>query len=145
MARAPVPTVEYFRRRAVRPDAFVNIPDQDVADALAEWTDRFASYTGKHTRRVIVNWDRSFPLAIVGCAAFDLMTHRGFKKDAGADSAIKARSDEMLEWGNQVARGEVEPFVDDGAGYDDDAAIGSTAERSDAWTAYSTGPCGCGG
>jgi phage gp36-like protein len=143
MARAPVPTVAYFRRRAVRPAAFESIPDADVLDCLEDWTDRFATYTGKHTRNVIADWDRSFQLAIISCASFDLMTHRGFKKSDGADSAIKDRYDEALAWGQQVARGEVEPYVNDGADYDDDAAIGSTSEKSDEWTEYAASPCGC--
>jgi hypothetical protein len=110
--------------------------DAAIAAMLQAWTDKVASFTGKHTRRVIVAWDGSFSLAIVDCACFDLMTHRGFKKDQGADAAIQARRDKAMEWLGQVARGEVEPFVDDGANYDDDGPRGGSSERSDDWTRY---------
>ena len=138
MARAPVPTIDEFRLLAVRPDAFPDSMNSAIVAMLSVWTDQAASFTGKHTRRVIVGWDGAFVLAIVDCAAFDLMTHRGFKKDAGADIAIRHRRDRSLEWLRMVARGEVEPYVDDGAAYDDDAAIGSTSEKSDAWTEYAS-------
>jgi len=145
MARAPVPTVEYFRRRAVRPAAFETIPDQDVLDCLEDTTDFAASFTGKHTSRVIVNWDRGFTLAIIAIASFDLMTHRGFKKDQGADNAIVKRADDARTWLAKVGTAEVEPFVDDGASYDEDGALGSSSEKSDEWTEYGDSPCGCGG
>jgi len=143
MARAPVPTVEQFRALCVRPEAFAGIPDATVAAKLPQWTDKVASYCGKHTRRVIVDWDGGFELAIIACVGYDLMTHRGFKKDQGADIAVENRYKQEIDWCGQVARGEVEPYVNDGADYDDDAAIGSTSEKSDAWTEYST-KCGCG-
>lgn len=142
MARAPVPTIDEFRLLAVRPEAFPDSMNSAIEATLSVWADKAASFTGKHTRRVILEWDGAFVLAIVDCAAFDLMTHRGFKKDAGADSAIKDRRDRSLEWLGMVARGEVEPYVNDGYGYDDDAAIGSMSEKSDAWTEYAP-TCGC--
>jgi hypothetical protein len=142
MARAPVPTVDEFRALSVRPEAFPESMNASIAATLSAWTDKAASFTGKHTRRVIVAWDGSFTLAIVDCAGFDLMTHRGFKKDQGADSAIQVRRDKAMEWLGQVARGEVEPFVDDGANYDDDGPRGGRSERSDDWTRYETN-CGC--
>lgn len=142
MARAPVPTVAYFRRRAVVPAAFASIPDQDVLDCLEDATDHAASFTGKHTGKTIVEWDRSFQRAIIAIACFELMTHRGFKKDQGADNAIVKRADDAEAWLKMVASGEVEPFVDDGANYDADGPRGGSSEKSDAWTEYST-ECGC--
>lgn len=142
MARAPVPTVAYFRRRAVVPAAFANIPDQDILDCLEDTTDYAASFTGKHTSKEIVEWDRSFQRTILAIACFELMTHRGFKKDQGADTAIVKRADDAEKWLGMVARGEVEPFVDDGASYDEDGPRGGSSERSDDWTRYETN-CGC--
>lgn len=141
MARAPVPTVAQFRALCVRPDAFAGIPDDTIAAKLPQWADKVASYCGKHTRRVIVAWDGSFDLATIALTGYDLMTHRGFNKAQGADIAVENRYKQEIEWCGQVARAEVEPFVDDGASYDDDAVLGSTSANSDAWTQYATG-CG---
>lgn len=143
MARAPVPTVEYFRARAVLPESFVDIPDQTILDCLEDTTDYAASFTGKHTSRDIVAWDRGFQRAIIAIACFELMTHRGFKKDQGADNAIVKRADDAEAWLAKVASGEVEPFVDDGANYDEDGPRAGRSERSDDWTRYQTGCGGC--
>lgn len=142
MARAPVPSVATFRALCVRPEAFEDISDATIEAKLSQWTDRVASYCGKHTKRVIVAWDGSFDLAIVACVGWDLMTHRGFKKDQGADVVVLERYKQEIEWCGQVARGEVEPFVDDGANYDADGPRGGSSEKSDAWTEYAT-ECGC--
>lgn len=136
MARAPVPTVDYFRRRAVKPEAFASIPDADVLDCLEDATDYAASFTGKHSGDTIAAWDRSFQRAIVSIAGLELMTHRGFKPNTGADPEIRKRAEDAETWLAKVASGEVEPFVDDGEGYDQDGPIGSTSEKSDAWTEY---------
>lgn len=136
MARAPVPTVDYFRRRAVKPEAFASIPDADVLDCLEDVTDYAASFAGKHSGDTIAAWDRSFQRAIVSIAGFELMAHRGFKKDAGAEAAIIKRADDAEAWLVKVGNGEVEPVVDDGEGYDQDGPIGSTSEKSDEWTEY---------
>ena len=147
MARAPVPSVAQFRAQCVRPEAFASIPDAVVAAKLAQWTDRAASHTGKHTGRAIIAWDDGFIIPIFAGAGFSLMTHRGFNPTQGADSAVRSfYQDEWIvdgAWIKQVARGEVEPFVDDGAGYDDDAVLASTSANSDAWTQYTTGCGGC--
>ncbi len=142
MARAPVPSVAEFRLLSARPEAFPDTMDPAISATLAVWTDKVASFAGKHTRRVIVAWDGSLVLAVVDCAGFDLMTHRGFKKDQGADTAIQARRDKAMEWLGQVAQGEVEPFVDDGANYDDDGPRGGSSKNADDWTRYDT-DCGC--
>lgn len=142
MARAPVPTIAQFRALCVRPEAFKDIPDATIEAKLPQWTDKVASYCGKHTSRVIVAWDGSFDLAIIACVGYDLMTHRGFNKSQGADIAVENRYKQEIEWCGQVARGEVEPFVDDGANYDADGPRGGSSERSDAWTDYRVG-CGC--
>ena len=144
MARAPVPSVAQFRALSAKSEAFLDNAQTNatIAEMLAVWTDKVASYAGKHTRRTIVAWDGSFVLAIVDCATFDLFTNRGFVKAQGADMAIVERYNKAMEWLREVARGEVEPFIDDGAGYDDDAVLGSTSEKSDAWTEYGPG-CRC--
>jgi hypothetical protein len=143
MARAPVPTAAQFRALCVRPDAFEDIPDATIEAKLPQWVDKVASYCGKHTRNVIVAWDGGFELAVIACVGYDLMTHRGFNKSNGADIAVENRYKQEIEWCGQVARGEVEPYVDDGADYDDDAVIGSTSEKSDEWTEYGPSRCGC--
>ncbi len=145
MARAPVPSVAEFRAQCVRPAAFADIPDATIEAKLVQWTDRAASYTGKHTRNVIVDWDESFNIPIFAGVGFSLMTHRGFNPSQGADTAVKLNyeSEWIVEsaWIRQVGRGEVEPYVDDGASYDDDGPIGGTSEKSDEWTEY-TSECG---
>ena len=74
------------------------------------------------------------------------MKHRGFNPAQGADSAIREayQSEWIVDtaWIKQVARGEVEPFVDDGASYDEDGPRGGSSERADDFTRYSIG-CGC--
>lgn len=142
MARAPVPTVAYFRRRAVKPDAFESIPDEDVLDCLEDVTDYAATFTGKHTAREITAWDRSFQRAIIALAAAELMAHQGYNKSQGADVLIEQRADKADRWLDKVASGEVEPFVDDGANYDADGPRGGSSEKSDAWAEYAT-ECGC--
>lgn len=140
MARAPVPSVAEFRAQCVRPEAFASIPDDVVAAKLLQWTERAASYTGKHTSREIVAWDSSFVVPIFAGAGFSLMKHRGFNPAQGNDTAVRAEyeSEWIVEnaWIRQVGRGEVEPFVDDGASYDEDGPRGGSSERSDEWMRY---------
>jgi hypothetical protein len=112
---------------------------------LEDVTDHAASFTGKHTSRQIVEWDRSFQRAIIMIACFELMVHRGYKKDQGGDSAITKRADDAEAWLAKVASGEVEPFVNDGADYDEDGPRGGSSANADDWTRYGTGcgnPCG---
>jgi hypothetical protein len=146
MARAPVPSVAEFRAQCVRPDAFKDIPDATILAKLGQWTDRAASYTGKHTKNVIVAWDDGFIIPIFAGVGFELMKHRGFNPAQGNDTAVReAYQQEWIAetaWIQQVGRGEVEPFVDDGANYDADGPRGGSSERSDAWTDYRN-DCGC--
>ena len=146
MARAPVPSVAEFRAQCVRPEAFEDIPDDVIAAKLVQWTDRAASYTGKHTKNVIIAWDEGFKIPIFAGVGFSCMTHRGFNPAQGNDTAVRAVYDSEWNaesaWIRQVGRGEVEPFVDDGASYDADGPRGGRSEKSDAWTEYSNG-CGC--
>lgn len=147
MARAPVPSVAEFRAQCVRPEAFKDIPDDVIAAKLVQWTDRAASYTGKHTSREIVAWDNGFVIPIFAGVGFSCMTHRGFNPAQGADSAVRSLYEQEwineAAWIRQVGRGEVEPFVDDGASYDEDGPRGGSSERSDDWTRYRREGCGC--
>lgn len=147
MARAPVPSVAEFRAQCVRSEAFAEIPDDVIAAKLVQWTDRAASYTGKHTKNVIADWDSSFMIPIFAGAGFELMKHRGFNPAQGNDTAVReAYQQEWIAesaWIRQVGRGEVEPFVDDGANYDADGPRGGRSERSDDWTRYDTECGGC--
>ncbi len=134
MARAPVPSVTYFRRIAFKSDAFKDIPDDVVLDTLSDATDHVASAIAKHAKGVISEWDRSFTRAILAIASLDLMTHRGFSKHAGVDEEIVKRAERAEAWLDKIASGEREPFfVDDSPSDADDGPDGGGSERSDAW------------
>lgn len=133
-ARAPVPSVSDFRKLAVKPEAFATIDDDTITEFLSDATDYAASFVGKHAKGKIKEWDGSFRRAIIAIVGLDLMTHRGFNKQAGADTAITARAERAEKWLVMVAAGDVEPFYLDETTDADDSAIGGTSEKSDAWT-----------
>lgn len=133
-ARAPVPSVSDFRKLAVKPAAFAEIPDDTIAETLSDVTDYAASFVGKHAKGKIKEWDGSFRRAIIAVACVDLMTHRGYNKGAGADVSIADRGKAAEAWLDKVAAGDVEPFYVDETTDADDAPIGGTSEKSDAWT-----------
>lgn len=133
MARAPVPTVEYFRAKAVKPASFESIPDDDLADMLVNATDHVASALAKHSSGIITEWDGSLVRSVLIVAAYDAMSHRGFKKDAGADAVIVTRASENEAWLSLVASGEREPWFVDGTDEADNAPEGGHSAKSDAW------------
>lgn len=134
MARAPVPTVDFFRSKASKPDAFKTISNEDLADMLAGTTDYVASFLSKRAKGVITAWDNSFPRAIVALTAKDAMTNRGYNKSAGADAAIESQAQQTEKWLVMVSEGGVEPWFTDETDDADDAPLGGSSANSDEWT-----------
>jgi hypothetical protein len=146
ISEAPVPTLDDFTNLGPKASAFAGIDDSVKLAVLSAMTARVATYLRKHAKGKILLWDGSFTAAVVDLSALRLMRHRGYKPDAGADSAIKEAAAESLEWLKAVASADVEPeFVDSTPDEYDAGPDGGSSIKSDDWIMRGGQGCGCEG
>lgn len=145
MANAPVMTRADFLARCSKPEAFSGIDATIVDTVLADETDAAAAYYGDRATLPLVEVDGGFYKAVSRRAALELMSSRGFNRQAGADSEIVKASERATEWLVAVAAKEVHPrYVDSKPEDAEDGPIAGTSRLSDAWTrgcAPSPGRC----
>lgn len=135
MTQAPVPTRADFLARCFKPECFSGIDPAIVDAALADETDACAAYYGDRATLPLVTVDGGFVRAVVRRAALELMSSRGFNRQAGADSEIVKSAERATEWLQGVAAKEIHPYYVDSKPSDaEDGPLGASSRTSDAWT-----------
>lgn len=135
MPQAPVPTRADFLARCAKPECFSGIDTAIVDAVLADETDSCAAYYGDRATLPLVEVDGGFVRAVVRRAALELMSSRGFNRQAGADGEIVKSAERATAWLEGVAAKEIHPhYVDSTPNVADDGPLAATSTTSDAWT-----------
>lgn len=145
MAQAPVMTRAAFLLRCAKPECFSGIDTTIVDAVLEDETDACAAYYGDRATLPLVEVDGGFLKAVSRRAQLELMSSRGFNRQAGADAEIVKASERATAWLEGVAAKEIHPYyVDSTPGLADDGPLAASSSTSDAFTrdcAPSPGRC----
>lgn len=135
MALYPVPpTVARFRAGCVKPEAFQGMGDDVIALALEHAAAEVQSALSNRATLPILEWDAACDGAARAIATRSLIGHRGYNRQAGADTeyvALAERADKYLE---RIINNEVSPlYVDSGGNEPLNAPRILSSDTSDAW------------
>jgi phage gp36-like protein len=81
---------------------------QAALDSASEFVD---GYLRSRYRLPLSDWGQEIVEITVIIAVWHLMSRRGFMPSAGADTVIRQRYDDALNWLNRVGRQEITPNV----------------------------------
>jgi phage gp36-like protein len=98
-----------------------------AASALAD------SYLRKRYTLPLVSFSEELTRAVVHIASCDLLVRRGFNPASGADELLIDRKAAAIEWLEDVAKGNVEPGVEDSTPNVDEAGPLFASEPQQDW------------
>ena len=134
MALAPVMTRAQFLARCSKPEAYSGIDAATVDTVLADETDAAAAYYGDRATLPLIEVDGGFFKAVARRAALELISSRGYNRQAGGDNSIGEAAERATEWLEGVAAKDIHPHYVDSKKRAEDGPIGHSSKRSDEWT-----------
>jgi len=108
MASTQYASAAEFDKFAMPAKAFARMTTDQKNLALQFASRKAASYIKKRKVLPLVSWGDDLREAVCKLAAYEFMSNRGYKPLSGANSVIRERYNDAIEWLTLVSTGDVE-------------------------------------
>lgn len=126
-------TLEEFADGGLPPAALEDVGSDIRTDAIEKASGLADSYLAKRFTLPLTSWGDALTRAVIDIAACDLLMRRGFNPSSGSDQAILDRCNGALDWLKDVAKGNVDPIVEDSTPNIDEAGPLFASEQPQDW------------